>query len=346
MSRLTTWMWVGVALLLLFLWTNPSIEFFKDTTSIKGPPYSAADADHIVSLMPSTMKTALQAGGATTSAAMINGPITVIFTHFWEQKYQPATAPLTAAIVDTFLTVEPIPPSLTLADVKSLLVAYFVRQAHGDANDAPNSAQTSAASRQAANAAASAANAAAYAAAMGMTGGYQAPPGWTVQQPTATSPTGPASSPTGPASSPTGPASSPTGSAARGSGGSYNSLGGAGNDWNVRGYGFGSNSSSSMSVGGPGFGGMGESSGSGSGGFSSWSSSGSNYPTLIGPKSKPTSHPYSLPTPAQLGADSNSMYLAGSRVPTTGGLSTFVPATTKTNSWPSPFSADYSVFMK
>ena len=339
MSRLNTWMWVGVVLLLLFLWTNPSIEFFKDTASIKGPPYSAADADHIVSLMPSTMKTALRAGGATTSAAMINGPITVIFTHFWEQKYQPATAPLTAAIVDTFLSHEPIPPSLTLADIKTLLVAYFVTQAHGAANDAPNSAQTSAASQQAANAAASAANAAAYAAAMGMTGGYQAPPGWTVQQPVAASPTGPASSPTG-------PASSPTGSAARGPAGSYNSLGGAGNDWNVRGYGFGSNSSSSMSVGGPGFGGMGESSGSGSGGFSSWSSSGSNYPTLIGPKSKPTSHPYSLPTPAQLGADSNSMYLAGSRVPTTGGLSTFVPAITKTNSWPSPFSTDYSVFMK
>ena len=332
MSRLNTWMWVGVVLLLLFLWTNPSIEFFKDTASIKGPPYSAADADHIVSLMPSTMKTALRAGGATTSAAMINGPITVIFTHFWEQKYQPATAPLTAAIVDTFLSHEPIPPSLTLADIKTLLVAYFVTQAHGAANDAPNSAQTSAASQQAANAAASAANAAAYAAAMGMTGGYQAPPGWTVQQPVAASPTG--------------PASSPTGSAARGPAGSYNSLGGAGNDWNVRGYGFGSNSSSSMSVGGPGFGGMGESSGSGSGGFSSWSSSGSNYPTLIGPKSKPTSHPYSLPTPAQLGADSNSMYLAGSRVPTTGGLSTFVPAITKTNSWPSPFSTDYSVFMK
>ena len=426
MKKSDIWIWLGIGLLLLFLWNAPSLEYFQDTSALHGPPYTASDATKIVGLMPSTMVSALtsnKTNGSSDPAALIDGPITQIMTHFWANVYTPAKDTLKSSDVDTFLEGEPAPPYLTKSDLKTLLVAYFVSQQHGAANAALTTAQTAANAAQSANAANAAANAAAYASQVynetGISGGYQAQPGWTTGGPNGaggTAGTGgtggtggsePAEStntpvcpvgatfdssagtcvgPTGPATSahcqtgytlyssstgPTGgntvpltvwacyadngphPASTPS---------STPDLGNGTTPWGTT-PGQIDDFARNLSVGGPKFGGMGTS--ALAGGSSAWSSSGSNYPTLIGPSAKPTKLPnanssgltLTLPTAAQVGADSNSMYLPGSRVPTTDtlGISTAASMSgnlpqfddiAKMDYNPLPFATDYSVFMR
>jgi hypothetical protein len=81
-----------------------------------------------------------------------------------------------------------------------------------------------------------------------------------------------------------------------------------------------------------------------------WSSVGSNYPTMYGPRANNASLPNPnagmiLPTAQQAGADGNTVYMPGCRAP--GQLGAFTPTLPqKTNADPSGFLPDYRVFMK
>jgi len=107
-----------------------------------------------------------------------------------------------------------------------------------------------------------------------------------------------------------------------------------------------------LQVGGPNDGGIGPSPpGSGN---ASWGGSGVKYPNLLGPdpKAKKDNLPdnnitakLTLPTPCQVGADGNTLYSTGCRAPTDLGYFT-LPSIPKTNGDPSPFSEDYTVFMR
>jgi hypothetical protein len=106
-----------------------------------------------------------------------------------------------------------------------------------------------------------------------------------------------------------------------------------------------------LQVGGPNDGGIGPSpAGSGN---ASWGG-GSKYPNLLGPdpKSKKDNLPDNnmtanlvLPTACQVGADGNTLYSPGCRAPTDLGYFT-LPTIPKTDGDPSPFSEDYTVFMR
>jgi hypothetical protein len=104
-----------------------------------------------------------------------------------------------------------------------------------------------------------------------------------------------------------------------------------------------------LQVGGPNDGGIGQSTGSGN---ASWGGSGVKYPNLLGPDNKKSNLPDNnmtanlvLPTPCQVGADGNTLYSPGCRAPTDLGYFT-LPAIPKMEGNPSPFSEDYTVFMK
>ena len=113
-----------------------------------------------------------------------------------------------------------------------------------------------------------------------------------------------------------------------------------------------------LQLGGPNDGGIGRS--SGGSGSASWGGSGVKYPNLLGPNPKKADFPdtnpsaispeataarLTLPTPCQVGADGNTLYSPGCRAPTDLGYFT-VPTIPKTEGVPSPFSEDYTVFMK
>ena len=140
---------LGLVFLLLVMWTLRRPELFQDTTQIRGPPYSAEDAQRIVSMMPTAMVDRLKdLKQSTDPMRLIDGLITQLFTQFWQQKYQPASTTLTSGDVDEFLTSATVSP-LTKSDVKTLLVAYFVSQAHGATNAAVSASQTAAAAASA-----------------------------------------------------------------------------------------------------------------------------------------------------------------------------------------------------
>ena len=105
-----------------------------------------------------------------------------------------------------------------------------------------------------------------------------------------------------------------------------------------------------LQVGGPNSGGIGPS--SGTPGNASWGGSGVKYPNLLGPNNKESNLPdnnatatLTLPSPCQVGADGNTLYSPGCRAPTDLGYFT-LPSIPKTEGDPSPFSGDYTVFMK
>lgn len=104
-----------------------------------------------------------------------------------------------------------------------------------------------------------------------------------------------------------------------------------------------------LQVGGPNDGGIGKSSAPGN---ASWGGNGVKYPNLLGPDNKKSNLPDNnmtanlvLPTPCQVGADGNTLYSPGCRAPTDLGYFT-LPTIPKTDGDPSPFSGDYTVFMK
>jgi hypothetical protein len=330
MKKSDVFCWVVVGLLLLFLWHSSSIEFFQDTSGIKGPPYTASDATKIVSVMPTTMKTALKTSTGSDEPSRLIQPITDIMSDF-HAVYASATVPLKAADVDTFLLTKTIPTGVTKADMKTLLVAYFVTPAPGAANATLTAAQIAANTQAAARAAATAANAVAYAAQAGFTG------------PTGGAP--PAASPTGPTGGAP-PAASPTGGALALTPPSL--TGGFSS--------FGTPSSNAgspfrgMQVGGPTYGGLGSNANNLATAAGNWASVGSNYPTMYGPSSKSSSLPNAnpgliLPTAQQAGADGDTVYMPGCRAPSQ--LGAFVPLQTqKMDGDPSGFWPDYRVFMK
>ena len=339
MKKSDIFCWAVVGLLLVFLWHSSSVEFFQDTSGIKGPPYTASDATKIVNAMPSTMKTALKASARSEDPAQLIQPITDIMSDF-HAVYAAATVPLTSANVDTFLQSATVPSGLTKADVKTLLIAYFVTPAPGAANAPLTAGQITANAQQLVAGATSSSNAAAYAGllgAVGQTGGYQSgPAGTAAAQTTPPSPSGPtgSTSPTGSTvpTSPTGGTTpvSPTGG--------YSSFGTPSSNVGTP-Y-------SGMQVGGPRYGGQGSYTSATTSG--NWSSVGSNYPTMYGPKPNNASLPNSngiLPTAQQAGADGNTVYMPGCRAP--GQLGAFTPTLPqKTNADPSGFLPDYRVFMK
>jgi hypothetical protein len=333
MKKLDVFCWVVIGLLLVFLWHSSSVEFFQDTSGIKGPPYTASDATKIVNAMPSTMKAALKTSTGSDDPARLIQPITDIMSDF-HAVYAAATVPLTAANVDTFLQTRAIPSGLTKADVNTLLVAYFVTPTPGSANAPLTAAQVTANAQAVIRAAATAANQSTYAgelAALGQTGMYMDASGSDV-----------------------------SGNRQAGSDVSGNRQ--AGSDVSgtrlllsgLSGGGFGTPSSnattpySGMQVGGPRYGGQGSYTSATTSG--NWSSVGSNYPTMYGPKpnnaSLPSSNPgMILPTAQQVGADGNTVYMPGSRAPSQ--LGAFVPMLPrKTDGDPLGFLPDYRVFMK
>ena len=174
MKKFDVFCWAVVGLLLVFLWHSSSLEFFQDQITdasgnttmgpIRGAPYSASDAVKIVAMMPATMKTALKASSGTDDPATLIAPITDLMSDFHGSVYLPATTPITTANVDTFLQSANVPTGLTKADVKTLMVAYFVNQRAGNPNAPLTAAQMAANAQQTVNAAATASNAAAYAA--------------------------------------------------------------------------------------------------------------------------------------------------------------------------------------
>jgi hypothetical protein len=105
-----------------------------------------------------------------------------------------------------------------------------------------------------------------------------------------------------------------------------------------------------LQVGGPNDGGIGRS--SGGSGNASWGGQGTKYPNLLGPDNKKSNLPDNnmtanlvLPTPCQVGVDGSTLYSPGCRAPTDLGYFT-LPTIPKTDGDPSPFSGDYTVFMK
>ena len=338
MKKSDVFCWVVVGLLLVFLWHSSSVEFFQDTPGIRGPPYTVSDATRIVNVMPATMKAALKASVRSEDPAQLIQPITPLMSDF-HAVYAAATVPLTAAKVDAFLQTEPIPSGLTKADVKTLLVAYFVTPTPGAANAPLTAGQITANAQQLVTGAASSSNAAAYAAllgAVGQTGGYQSgTAGGT--PPTPPTPPGP-SGPTGSTESTV--LASPTGGTTPlAPTGGYSMFGtpssNAGTPY------------SGMQIGGPRYGGQGSYTSATTSG--NWSSVGSNYPTMYGPRANNASLPNTngmiLPTAQQAGADGNTMYMPGCRAPSE--LGAFVPTLPqKTNADPSGFLPDYRVFMK
>ena len=338
MKKSDIFCWVVVGLLLVFLWHSSSVEFFQDTPGIRGPPYTASDATRIVNVMPATMKAALKASVRSEDPAQLIQPITPLMSDF-HAVYAAATVPLTAAKVDAFLQTEPIPSGLTKADVKTLLVAYFVTPTPGAANAPLTAGQITANAQQLVTGAASSSNAAAYAAllgAVGQTGGYQSgTAGGT--PPTPPTPPGP-SGPTGSTESTV--LASPTGGTTPlAPTGGYSMFGtpssNAGTPY------------SGMQIGGPRYGGQGSYTSATTSG--NWSSVGSNYPTMYGPRANNASLPNTngmiLPTAQQAGADGNTMYMPGCRAPSE--LGAFVPTLPqKTNADPLGFLPDYRVFMK
>jgi hypothetical protein len=153
------WTWILLALsvgILLFLWSIR--ENFQDTASLRGPPYGDSDYPTIVNLMSDALVTKLQdkfvvenpgqnrpdKSNLTGQRQLVDGTISSLMGDFHTTVYKPATTPLKDANVDSFLNTKSSPRFLVdnKAEIKKLLVAYFVTQPAGDANAELTSSQT------------------------------------------------------------------------------------------------------------------------------------------------------------------------------------------------------------
>ena len=161
-----------VGLLVWLLFTGR--ERFQDTAGIKGvygldgpdptQPHIGSSAEHVIGLMPSSLKSALQdakpkhacgtptdtlkqcPADPTTGSGMmtlLSGDINNIMVAFYMTVYQRSNAPIKISDVNTFLSSYSMTPFLTRnkEDVKALLVAYFVTQTAGSANTTTNDAR-------------------------------------------------------------------------------------------------------------------------------------------------------------------------------------------------------------
>jgi hypothetical protein len=148
--------WILFALIgLVLLYVFGSREGFQDTNTIKGPPYGESDYSQIARMMPGTLIAAIHdakpdANPSTTAGqrVLVQGDIENIMSVFHTSVYQPASTSLTAGDVDRFLSTYPLTPMISAnkADVKTLLVAYFVTPTHGSTNAELTKSQKNAAS--------------------------------------------------------------------------------------------------------------------------------------------------------------------------------------------------------
>lgn len=379
-----TWVLLFVAAL-LFLWSI-SREGFQDTIALRGPPYGNEDYPSIVGMMPATLVTALETANSVTKPVrptqrtgrpaptaseiaayeadllayqreLVDGTISDVMGDFHTTFYQPATTPLTTANVDTFLRTRATSGFLLTnkADIKTLLVSYFVNQTAGAPNIPLTDAQIASA-----NAAADRG----YSATLddvGQSPGYSSssdtdtdtapsptcPSGYTLSADKKTC-TGTTASDTKPPTCVSGytyAAGACTLTSSTGGSSTFltsNSGGNKGNIW------------------GPAFVGMGNNAGPGSSGGSR------DYPTLLGPKPKestmvegagivrPSQHQTllaGLPSAMGTGSDPSSQYFGSSRVPGDKDLFPnpyieFTPSTGSSKTEPIPFLSDFSAFFR
>lgn len=385
-SVMKAWTWVLLFVAaLLFLWSI-SREGFQDTIALRGPPYGNEDYPSIVGMMPATLVTALETANSVTKPVrptqrtgrpaptaseiaayeadllayqreLVDGTISDVMGDFHTTFYQPATTPLTTANVDTFLRTRATSGFLLTnkADIKTLLVSYFVNQTAGAPNIPLTDAQIASA-----NAAADRG----YSATLddvGQSPGYSSssdtdtdtapsptcPSGYTLSADKKTC-TGTTASDTKPPTCVSGytyAAGACTLTSSTGGSSTFltsNSGGNKGNIW------------------GPAFVGMGNNAGPGSSGGSR------DYPTLLGPKPKestmvegagivrPSQHQTllaGLPSAMGTGSDPSSQYFGSSRVPGDKDLFPnpyieFTPSTGSSKTEPIPFLSDFSAFFR
>lgn len=391
-----TWVLLFVAAL-LFLWSI-SREGFRDTIALRGPPYGNEDYPSIVGMMPATLVKALETANSATKPVkpiqqtgrpaptasematynadllkyqgkLVDGTISDVMGDFHTTVYQPATTPLSTAKVDTFLTTHATSGFLLAnkADIKALLVAYFVTQPAGPANAALTAAQTASAGEAVASGYADTL------ADVGQTAGYSSPSGGgggggggggsgTGTTPSPTCPSGYTLSADKKTCRGTTATDTKTPTCVTGytyaagactltpssTGGSStfltsNSGGNKGNIWGPAFSGLGNNSGPGAISGGP-----------------------RDYPTLLGPKPKestmvdgagivnPSQHQTliaGLPSALGTGSDPNSQYFGSSRVPGDKDLFPnpyieFTPSTGSSKTEPIPFLSDFSAFFR
>jgi hypothetical protein len=328
------WLLLGLVVILFFF----TREGFQDTQKIKGPPYNEEDYIKIASLMdPSWVMSEYNGDTSTPQARQkIAQNVAPILSQFHADVYQPATQTLKDTDVDKFLTAN---TSLYNAKhkefVKSLLVAYFINQPHGDANAPQTQAQTVSANY---------AQSSGYADILrdleqGVTG------------------SGSSAGPTGP-SSPTGP---PRGSGSTGASGPTGPSNSSSSSWRTK----NTAGAGNQKVWGPRFNGLGMGSGFGGGDDTR------GYPTLLGPTPKPSTmvegagiirdprgagsgSDFNTPSSSSLGSDPDNQYLPYSRTPGDKDLipdpyrnpSNFSTSGESRKTEPIPFLTDFSAFMK
>ena len=278
---------------------------------------------------------------------------------FHTTVYQPASGPISATDVDTFLNTHSGPPfnASNKSDLKSLLVAYFVTQTHGPPNVPLTAAQLASSLH---------ASLSGYAATLADVGQGVAPPptcptGYTLSADKKKC-TGSTATDTKDPTCATGftysagectrttPATGGTGGGTTGGSSTFTTSNSGGNKGNIW---------------GPAYAGMGDNAGAGSSGGSR------DYPTLIGPKPRessmvegagimnPSQHQTlvssgasgkgSLPTAAGTGSDPNSRFFGSSRVPGDQDLfpdtyQEFTPSTGSSKTEPVPYLSDFSAF--
>jgi hypothetical protein len=337
------WLLLGLVVILFFF----TREGFQNTQKIKGPPYDQSDYPTIIGLMDPNWVSSFPTDPSTPEGQnTIASKVTPILGQFHTDVYQPASATLKESDVDSFLRTNTSLYNVTdKAYVKSLLMAYFVNQPHGDANLAQTASQVASANYS---------QSSGYADILrqleqGVTG------------------SGSSAGPTGP-SGPTGP---PRGSGASGSSGASgpsgpsNSSSSAWRSANTAGAG-------NQKVWGPRFNGLGMGSGFGGGDDTR------GYPTLLGPTPKPSTMvegagiirdprghgsgsgsgsggpDSNTPSSSSLGSNPDNQYLPYSRTPGDKDLipdpyrnpSNFSTSGESRKMEPIPFLTDFSAFMK
>lgn len=363
-SVMKAWKWVLLfAVAVLFMWT--AREGFQDTIALRGPPYGDSDYKSIVGMMPSTLVKALETANSavkpvaplsTASTAdkaryasdlsayhrkLADGKITDIMGDFHTSVYQPAKVPLKASDVNTFLATKATTGFLSAnkADIKTLLVAYFVTQPAGAANTPLTAAQIAADEYSASTGYDDILKA------LGQGADDSSPPA------------GGSGSDSSSSSSSSSDSSSSSGSGS-GSGSSSNTTGGS------QTFRTSNSGNSKGNLWGPAFSGMGNNAGFGTG----TGGAARDYPTLLGPKPvastmvegagimNPSQHETIvtsgvLPGAAGTGSDPNSQFFGSSRVPGDKDLfpnpyQEFTPSVGSSKTEPVPYLSDFSAFSK
>ena len=400
-SVMKAWTWVLLFVAaLLFLWSI-SRERFQDTIALRGPPYGNEDYKPIVeNHMPATLVKALETAKSATKPVkptqragrpaptasemaaydadlleyqrkIVDGDISSVMGDFHTTFYKPATTPLSEANVDTFLRTRTNSAFVTAnkADIKSLLVSYFVTQTPGAANGPLLGSGASAAAQQealdAAARAAAAASESGYADILdelGQDAGYSSssdtgsgtspsptcPSGYTLSadKKTCTGTTATDTKPPTCISGYTYAAGACTLTSSTGGSSTFQTSNSGGNKGNIW---------------GPAFVGMGNNAGPGA-----VAGGARDYPTLLGPKPKestmvegagivrPSQHQTlvaGLPGAMGTGSDPSSQYFGSSRVPGDKDLFPnpyieFTPSTGSSKTEPIPFLSDFSAFFR